>query len=340
MSPVTAVSRSGRTAVTFVFSIDAVLHCRFGISSPSEVVRAAQAIARPVRGTSHFAWLRGRRTLVQDLYRCPDVSLLLALLWKPGHAPGFLLPPATSTVSAIDDELTRIRQLPPEAVRFEIARALAGRRIEDRTVRLLRSAEAPRRLADALGTVWSLVLEPSWPTVRDVLERDVAYRARRLAEGGLARLFEDLAPVVALRGHELWVRQPTTAIVELDGHGLLLSPSAFVAPRVATTLDPPSLVYPARGTAALLGGEALENQHAVSRLIGATRAEILALLEEPSTTTSLARRLGRSPGNVADHLAVLRRAGLVARRRAGRRVLYSRTPLGQATLGQQRARAS
>jgi DNA-binding transcriptional ArsR family regulator len=339
-APIMGASMRERTAVTFVFSIDAVLHCRFGISSLSEVVQAAQAIARPVRGTSHFAWLRERRTLVQDLYRCPGVSLLLALLSEPGRVPGFLLPPPTSTVGAIDDELTRIRELPPDAVRFEIARALAGRRMEDRTVRLLRSAEAPRQLADALGAVWSLVLEPSWPTVRDVLERDVAYRARRLAEGGLARLFEDLAPVVTLRGHELWVRQPTTATVELDGHGLLLSPSAFVAPRVATTLDPPALVYPARGTAALLGGEAIENQHAVSRLIGATRTEILALLEEPSTTTSLARRLGRSPGNVADHLAVLRRAGLVARRRAGGQVLYWCTPLGQATLGRPRARAS
>jgi hypothetical protein len=46
---------------------------------------------------------------------------------------------------------------------------------------------------------------------RELLERDVDYRARRLAEGGLARLFENLAPVVSLRGHELRVRQPATA---------------------------------------------------------------------------------------------------------------------------------
>jgi DNA-binding transcriptional ArsR family regulator len=120
----------------------------------------------------------------------------------------------------------------------------------------------------------------------------------------------------------------------------LLSPSAFIAPRVVTMLEPPRLVYPARGTAALLGPGPVESGPALSRLIGATRAEILTLLEEPSTTTTLARRLRRSPGNIGDHLAVLLKAGLVARCRTGRRVLYSRTALGQAALGHQIAQAS
>jgi DNA-binding transcriptional ArsR family regulator len=138
--------------------------------------------------------------------------------------------------------------------------------------------------------------------------------------------------VVTLHGHVLRARQRTSAAIELDERGLLLSPSAFIAPHVATTFEPPALIYPARCSAALLGRRPAYSGPAVSRLIGATRAEILTLLEEPTTTTSLASRLCRSPGNVADHLAVLRKAGLVARQRAGRRVLYSRTALGQATL--------
>jgi DNA-binding transcriptional ArsR family regulator len=46
----------------------------------------------------------------------------------------------------------------------------------------------------------------------------------------------------------------------------------------------------------------------------------------------LAQRLGASPAGVNEHLGVLRRAGLVQAARDGRRVLYSRTPTGDALL--------
>jgi DNA-binding transcriptional ArsR family regulator len=338
--PLAPVPSCDRPAVTFVFSLDAVLNCRFEISPLGEALQVVHASACPGRDTSHFAWLKQRRTVLQDLQREHDLSLLLAVVQNSSHIPDFLTPSASTAPAQIEEELTRIRRTDPREARTELERALAGRQVDRRMVRTLRSSEAPGRLADALAAVWSKLLEPSWPTVRDVLERDVAYRARRLAEGGLANLFEGLAPVVALRGHELRIRQRTAATVELDERGLLLSPSAFLAPRVVTMLEPARLVYPARGTTALLGPGRVESGPALSRLIGTARAEILTLLEEPSTTTTLARRLRRSPGNIADHLAVLLGAGLVARCRAGRRVLYSRTALGQAALGRQVARAS
>jgi Predicted transcriptional regulators len=69
---------------------------------------------------------------------------------------------------------------------------------------------------------------------------------------------------------------------------------------------------------------------ALHRLLGGSRAAILLALEDPASTTQLAGTLGQSLGGIGDHLAVLREAGLVARARSGRSVLYRRTPVGDA----------
>jgi DNA-binding transcriptional ArsR family regulator len=320
--------------VTFVFSIDSVLHCRFGISPLGEVLQAARAVGVPAPGASQLAWLKQRSGILRDLHRNHDLSPLLALLPERGYVPDFLTPLPASPLADIERELEEIRQTPADRARTEIDRALEGQALERPTLRVLRSPDAPTRLAELLILLWRRLLEPSWSSVRELLERDVAYRARRLAEGGLARLFGDLSPRVVLRGRRLRVQQRTTATVELGPSGLLLGPSAFIWPRVATMLEPPVLIYPARGTAALLGHTPHEHAHSLARLIGSTRAEILSTLGEASSTTHVAHRLARSRGNVADHLAVLLEAGLVARQRAGRSVMYTRTPLGEAPLEQ------
>jgi len=118
---------------------------------------------------------------------------------------------------------------------------------------------------------------------------------------------------------------------DLDGEGLVLMPSAFNWPSVNVLLDPPwqpTLIYPARGVAALWQPPATTPPVALGRLIGRTRAKLLLALAEPASTGTLARRYSLSPGTVFEHLAALRDAGLVSASRARHRVLYERTPLG------------
>jgi hypothetical protein len=112
---------------------------------------------------------------------------------------------------------------------------------------------------------------------------------------------------------------------------LVLVPTCF-ARGASTFIDPgqtPVITYPARGRATMA-----ENLRppppgpALTRLLGAPRARLLLLLDEPSSTTELARRLGVTPGAVSQHLRVLHDARLLNRARHGRVVLYARSALG------------
>jgi DNA-binding transcriptional ArsR family regulator len=122
----------------------------------------------------------------------------------------------------------------------------------------------------------------------------------------------------------------------LDGAGLLLVPSVFVWPHIGAYTEAPwprALVYPARGTVALWEPSTATPPDALASLLGRTRARLLVALSDPASTTQLAKSLSLAPGAVGDHLAVLRNAGLASRARAGRSVLYRRTPLGDALTG-------
>jgi DNA-binding transcriptional ArsR family regulator len=181
--------------------------------------------------------------------------------------------------------------------------------------------------------VWRALVAPSWAQLRDLLERDILHRSRLLAQGGLAMLFADLAPLITLREQRLLVELDSEGTCKLDGTGIRLMPSAFVWPDVGAMLSerPPTLFYPSRGVASLFCNQQ-ERDAKLVKLIGRTRSEILEAVGEPIHTTGLARLLGRSPGNIADHLHVLLDCGLVARARLGRNVLYSRTSFGDTLL--------
>jgi DNA-binding transcriptional ArsR family regulator len=323
--------------VELILSLPDALHLRFAISPAGEAVRLARAIAAPHRHdhATRTAWLRQHRQGVARLVGEHDVRpLLLLLSARSDDLPEFLTPTPSGPIGEIEAEFAQIAATPAPKAEKEITKCLElVRPIDPASERLLRSKDAARMLARQLRAIWEALIAPSWPQLRNVLERDVLYRSRLLTEGGLATLFADLEPLLSLREQRLVVDVHSDATREPGGTGLRLTPSAFVRSRPLVILgeSAPTLIYPARGIAALFW-DRRSRDVTLAKLVGRTRGEILEAVADPIHTTGLAQLLGHSPANVAEHLHVLLDCGLVARARLGRKVIYSRTALGDTLL--------
>jgi DNA-binding transcriptional ArsR family regulator len=312
------------------FGAEDLLRCRFALSPLHETMGAVRALAKPERQSYHLPWLRRVRP---DLERL-DLAPLLALVPDASYSPDFLSPPPDGPLTEIHGELARVHATPAGQVHRELTRSLAeryGNASPPIAAAMLTDPAAARdRLADLLARCWQTLVEPWWPRLRDLLEADIVFRTRRLADGGMAALFADLHPRVGWKAGALHVRITARADHELAGEGLVLLPGAFEWPGVGVMLDPPwqpTLIYPARGVAQLWRPSSPEPS-ALPRLLGRTRAKLLLALAEPASTTGLARRCDLPVSTVSEHLSVLRAAGLVVTRRAGRQLLHEQTPLG------------
>jgi DNA-binding transcriptional ArsR family regulator len=302
------------------FTTADVAYTRFAFSPLWEVVASVLVLKGKLGQGLHTKWVdQATRRLAGFDWR------LLGDLVRP-HArviPGFVCPPPTAPLPELDDELAILRSTPADQIAREVAAIPA----------ITSPPPAAGALADVIQEYWDLALAPFWPRIRTLLAADVQHRARRLTTGGASALFADLNPAVRWQDDRLLVDHPlVSARRGLRGKGLLLVPSAFVWPRVFSITVPgwqPTLRYPARGVAELWVDRKVTPSAALVGVFGATRARLLAELDDPASTKDLSGRTGLTPGGVNQHLTALKAAGLVSSHRVGRYVLYARTAIAE-----------
>jgi DNA-binding transcriptional ArsR family regulator len=303
---------------------------RFGMSPVFETVAALKVLENPGRYAIHLPWIRWAQPRLAGLPGYPLIRRLLS-----DHTiPASLVPPPDSRLPDFTRELRRVRQADPARVRESLTRifghpAWVRPLIEDTPAGLAVIAEALRRCHDA-------VIAPHWDRMRALLDADITYRARRLSDTGVAVMVGELhRDVQWAEGEVVLAREPFERTVTIGGHGLVLCPSVFAWPYVTAALRPTgagTLRYPARGAGTLWEPPRPETNDHLVRLLGPTRAALLAGLAQPATTPELAGRLGVTPGAVSQHLAVLRLAGLVTTQRDGRNAVHLRTRRADALL--------
>ena len=277
------------------FRSEDLLQCRFAISPLNETADALRSLARPGAAAYHLPWQRQARELVPGL----GIEPLLAILAVHEYQPDFISPAPDSPFTEIGAELDRVRATPPEKVAAELAECLGPE--WDTHPRDGGPAAVRDLLADMLWRAWAALIEPWWPRLRDVLDADITYRARRLADAGVAAVLSELDPKVS------W-------------------------PGAAVSFDPPAVIYSARGIHGLWQQGPRSSDDLV-RLIGRTRAALLTALAAPASTTGLAARTGIPVSSVSEHLSVLRANELVSTTRTGRFLVHHRTTLGLTLAG-------
>ena len=316
-------------------SVDGLARTRLAHSPLLEAVFSLRTLADPAGSSLHTPWALAARSRLDGI----DVETLLSL-WTPCAAvPDFLTPPPRSGSPQLTEELERVRATPPEQIRRDLAVTYEDA-LPPGLERLYRKpVSGVDGLVRLIEAYWERALADHWSRLRLVLDGDVVYRTRALAAGGALAVFGDLHERVAWDGGDVVIgsgggEEPDLR-VEVTHEGLLLMPSAFVWPMVATMFRPPwapAIVYPSRGIGTLWQVGESAGSEALAALIGRTRAGLLAMLDGPLSTSELAHRAGLSVGGVSRHLAVLRDAGLVAAHRRGHAIVHEPTALGLSLL--------
>ena len=304
---------------------DVLARSRFVVSPLAETVACLAALGgQHAVSAPQREWLAAHRAAFEARYAGdPFVRPFLHAAIRPGWIADFLVTPPRTPGETFQTELARLRRTPDATARTHLG-------LGDVVPDVLRSDGLAGRAADLVDWVWSHLVRPGWPRLRRVFEADIVSRTDRLSTGGWAAVLDGMRPGMRWLGDgRLQINTYDYAPLDISGAELLFIPTT--AARGWVGWEEPrsySIIYPCTGWLASTGGAAPPD--ALARLLGPLRATILTLLATPLSTTQLVALTGAGLGSVGGHLRVLLDAGLIARRRSGRSVLYYHTPTGEA----------
>lgn len=302
---------------------DELAESRMVISPLLEAVGALMVLVRGRPRLDLQDWYGVHRPAFRQLLaEDPLLPPLLDGLFRPRWIADFIIPPPDAADRTFHDALRRVRATSPAFVRSVLADGFGGP-----VPRTLRRDDLAVRAADLLEWVWTQTVRADWPRRRHVLEADILARTSQLSTGGWTAALAGMRPGMRWLGaNQLRINTYDYPPMDLTGARLSFVPNTSPYGWVAWDQeDRYAVIYPCAGT---LTDSNPPPPDAIANLLGPARAIVLTALEAPRSTSQLVALTGYGLGTVGGHLAVLRNAALITRRRAGRSVLYTRTPLG------------
>ncbi|WP_299539806.1 helix-turn-helix domain-containing protein [uncultured Streptomyces sp.] len=284
------------------------------------------------------AWRREVGAALRVSGLVPTTRALTRLCPDDAYFPDFLTPGRGD--ADLDTGLDRLLSTPRRRLRAELTRlhTRTGRPVPAGARPLADgSTEALHRLGSALRAYHRVAVEPYLPAMRALAAADRSVRAEAVLARGAEGLLTgfDRLPGWRYRDRVLRAPYPVDRELALRERPLTLVPAFFCVRAPLALVDeelPPVLVHPLTPPPGWLergrgGGDA-----PVAQLVGASRAELLRMLDRPMTTMEIAAALRLAPSTASRHATVLREAGLLHSQRQGVRVLHHRTRLGRAVL--------
>ena len=323
--------------ITLQLSPGDIEKVRFAYSPLIELASSFKMLQTPEFQSNYQAWVDETTRKLDRI----DFPYMRATILARRYIVDFLTPTPTKTVLSFEDEIDRVRETPDAQIckNVEFAIAIAGM-TPTRQMFLDHPRESLECLIEEVRFYWQQALEPHWAQLASILETDVLFRARALANYGIDATLADLSERVEYRRSAIYIHKEHkpnySPSYQLKGEGIQLVPSMFAFCGGLWQVVPeylPMVIYQTRGLGLWKGEPNAEPGEALQLTLGTSRARLLQILIEPAHTNDLALRLNVTAGAVSQQLGRLSQAGLIESYRSGSKVFYRLSSRGERLLG-------